>query len=85
MQTMADWIASILRGPGGLLREWTLQIPLTAAKGIFILYYLILLVWVLTMRRSEVTGILPGKKTTLDLRPYAAAALIGQIVIYLIF
>lgn len=85
MQTLADWIASILRVPGDALREFTLQIPLSAAKGVYILYFVILLIWVLKMRKSEVVGLLPGKKTPIDLRPYAAAALIGQIVIYIIF
>lgn len=85
MQTFADWMASILRGPGEFLREASLAIPLSAAKGIFIGYFVLLLVWVLTMRKSEVIGNLPGTSKTIDLRPYAAAALIGQILIYLAF
>ncbi|MBN2327094.1 MAG: hypothetical protein JXR73_08055 [Candidatus Omnitrophica bacterium] len=85
MQTLADWMASILRVPGEALREFTLQIPLSAAKGIYIFYYVILIIWVLKMRKSEVVGDLPGKKTPINLRPYAVVALIGQIVIYLIF
>ena len=85
MQTLADSFANLLRGPGEALREATMAIPLSVAKGIFILYFTVLLVLVLTMRKSEVVGELPGKKTPIDLRPYAAAALIGQIAIYLIF
>ena len=85
MQALADIIANYLRGPGEFLRELTLAIPMPVAKGIFLLYFAILLVWILTMRKSEMVGELPGKKTPINLRPYAAAAMIGQIVIYLIF
>lgn len=85
MQTIIDFVADILRVPGGFLRELTLQIPLSVAKGCFIAYFTILLIWVLTMKKSEVCGVLPGKAKPIDLRPYAAVALIGQIVIYWIF
>ncbi len=85
MQTLIDAIANILRVPGDYLRELTLMIPHSAARTIFILYFAALLVWVLTMPKSEVCGVLPGKKEPIDLRPYAAAALIGQIMIYSLF
>jgi len=85
MQNLADWIASILRVPGEWLRDLTVAIPINAARGLFILYFSILLIWVITMKKSETSGTVPGKKTPIDLRYYAAAALITQLILYLKF
>lgn len=85
MQTLADTIAAVLRIPGEALRQWMMMIPLEVARGLFLLYYTILLVWVLTMNKSEVVGTLEGRTKPLNLRPYAAGAILLQIVIYYIF
>lgn len=82
MQNLADWIASILRVPGDWLRELTVAVPVNAARGIFLLYFSILLIWVITMKKSETSGTVPGKKKPLDLRYYAAAALVIQLILY---
>ena len=82
MQNLADWIASILRVPGDWLRELTVAVPVSAARGIFLLYFSILLIWVITMKKSETSGTVPGKKKPLDLRYYAAAAIIVQLILY---
>lgn len=82
MQNLADWIASILRVPGDWLRELTVAVPVNAARGIFLLYFSILLIWVITMKKSETSGTVPGKKKPLDLRYYAAAAIIVQLILY---
>ena len=82
MQKLADWIASILRVPGDWLRELTVAVPVNAARGIFLLYFSILLIWVITMKKSETSGTVPGKKKPIDLRYYAAAAIIVQLILY---
>lgn len=85
MQSLFDFIASVLRVPGDWLRELVIAVPMSAVRVIFLVYYLVLLVWVMTMRKSEVCGALPGKKKPLNLRFYAALALIIQIVLYAVF
>ena len=85
MQSLANWIASLLRVPGDWLRELILAVPMNAARGLFLFYYLVLLIWVLTLKESEVCGTVPGKKKPLNLRPYAILALVVQLVLYAIF
>lgn len=82
MQNLADCIASILRVPGDWLRQLTVAVPINAARGFFLLYFSILLIWVITMKKSETAGTVPGKKKPLDLRYYAAAAIIVQLILY---
>lgn len=85
MQNLADCIASILRAPGDWLRQLTVAVPINAARGLFLLYFSILLIWVITMKKSETAGTVPGKKNPLDLRYYAAAAIIVQLILYAVF
>ncbi len=85
LHSYIDWIVTVFYGPGELLRNLTLVIPMWLAKGFFILYPILLLVWVYNMRESEVKGELPGKRKAIDLRPYVAVSLIGQVFIYLYF
>ncbi len=82
---MIEFIVSILQIPGAFLREIILAIPLWVAKILFIIYPLLLLIWVLRMDKSEVKDDLPGTGKKIDLRPYVAVSLLGQVVIYLIF
>ena len=85
MQNLFDFIASILRVPADWLRELILAVPMNAIRWIFLFYYLVLLIWVLTINKSEVCGPLPGKKKPLNLRFYAAIAIIIQFVLYAVF
>ncbi len=72
--------------PGEALRQLILAIPLSGAKALFILYPILLIIWVLMFKKEEVQGKLSlwGDKT-IDIRPFAIIALIGQIIIYSIF
>ena len=66
MQSLFDPIATILRVPGDWFREMVLAVPMNAVRGIFLLYYLVLLIWVLMLKESEVCGTVPGKKKPLN-------------------
>ena len=85
MQALIDSIADLLRFPGDWLRNLSLLVPLWAAKGLFLLYPIILFIWVVLKDRSEVKGEVQLRKKEVDLRPYAAIALILQVVIYAVF
>ena len=82
---IADFFANILRVPGDVMRGWVVMIGTGVAKGIFITLFILLIIWVTTLRKDEVTAVneKTGKQT--NLRPYAIAALASQIVIYLVF
>jgi len=82
--TVADAIANLFRGMGDVMRGWMLAIPLPVAKGVFIVYFLILIVWVIKLPDNEVTLALTGGKI-IHLRPYALASLIIMVLIYLVF
>ena len=82
---IADSLASILRVPGQILREAAIAIDVNVAKGIFIAYFLLLILWVLSLRKEEVTVTNERKGTSVSLRPYAILALLSQVVIYLVF
>lgn len=85
MQTLIDAIAGVLIIPGNLLREMIVAIPLWAAKGIFILYPVLLLVLVFTRDPESMKGKLHLLGDRIDIRPIAAAALVMQILIYAYF
>lgn len=82
---MIDFIAYILRVPGGALRHLLELIPLPLAKSLFVLYPIVLFIWVLRMKPSDVRGTVQGRRKEIDLRPYAGAALLMQAAIYLYF
>ena len=81
---IADTIANLFRGIGDILREWMLVVPMPIAKGVFIVYFLFLIVWVVRLPENEVTLTLDNGRM-FKLRPYALFSLITIIVIYLIF
>jgi len=81
---LADTIANLFRGMGDIMRGWMLAIPLEVAKGIFIVYFLLLIYWIIKLPEDEVTLALDGRKI-IKLRPYALFSLITIIIIYLIF
>lgn len=85
MDSLAAFVTSVLIGPGDAIRQLILTIPLWVVRIIFILYPIVLLIWVMQMDESEVKGDLPGSQRKVDLRPYVAAAMIGQVIIYIVF
>ncbi len=82
---MIDFIVSILQFPGEIMRDFILAIPLWLAKGLFILYPLLILIWIFSMEKSEVKDEIPDTGQKINLRPFVAISLVGQIVIYIIF
>jgi hypothetical protein len=82
---IADSLSSILQVPGEAMRSLALMVPMPVAKGIFILYFVILIVWVATLPR-EASVFKPGMlKKEISLKPFAIFSLSLMIVIYLIF
>ena len=85
LQALADGIAAGLCVPGGFLRELMLWIPLPAVRIIFILVPVLLLIWVFTLDRRELCGQIHGARKPVNLRPFAIAALVIQILLYATF
>ena len=81
---IADTIANMFRGMGDVMRGWMLAIPMSVAKGIIIVYFLLLIYWIIKLPENEVTLALESGKT-IHLRPYALFSLTTLVVIYLIF
>jgi hypothetical protein len=69
---------------GEALRGLLLQVPLGAARGLFVLTLAVLLAWVLSLPRSQVTP--PGGpgRAGENLKLWAALALLIQVAIYLL-
>lgn len=86
LQPILDPIALILQYPGEAIRQIILAIPITGAKGLFIAYFVFLIVWMLRFKNEEVQGKLHlFGNLTIDIRPVALIALVGQIIIYYMF
>ena len=70
---------------GEFIRGLLLQVPLGAARALFILLFVVLLVWVLTLPKAQTTP--PKENPTLgeNLKIWAAISLALQIMIYLLF
>ncbi|HIA46733.1 MAG TPA: hypothetical protein EYN96_01870 [Candidatus Hydrogenedentes bacterium] len=85
LTSIADAFSSVLQVPGEALRNLTLMIPIGAAKGIFILYFLILIAWVATLPREESVFEPEMLKREVSLKPFAIFSLSLMIVIYMIF
>ena len=71
-----------LHALGSFLRDLLSQVPLSAVRVIFVLLPVVLLVWVLSLPRSETTP--PDREPRWDanLKLWAAVALLIQIAIY---
>jgi len=82
---IADFFANILRVPGGFFRDILVSIDITMAKGVFIAYFTLLIIWVLLLKREEVLVTNERTGKTVSLRPYAVLALLSQGIIYLIY
>jgi hypothetical protein len=85
LTSIADAVSSILQVPGEAMRNLTLLIPMPVAKGIFILYFLILIVWVATLTREESVFEPELLKKEVSLKPFAIFSLTLMIAIYLVF
>lgn len=81
---LADTIANLFRGMGDIMRGWMLAIPMSVAKGVFIVYFLLLIAWIISLPENEVTLALDSGKM-IRLRPYALFSLVTIIVIYMVF
>lgn len=68
---------------GDLIRQVLLGVPLWAARGLFLILLVLLLVWVLRRPRHEVVE-RPDRPVRLqeNLKLWAAVALMIQLVIY---
>ena len=85
LTSIADALSPVLQVPGELGREMVLAIPMSAARGIFIVYYLILIIWVATLPREESVFEPELLKKEISLKPFAIFSLSMMIVIYLYF
>ena len=81
---LADTIANLFRGMGDIMRGWMLAIPMSVAKGVFIVYFLLLIAWIISLPENEVTLALDSGKM-IRLRPYALFSMATIIVIYMVF
>jgi hypothetical protein len=73
---------------GESIRQILLKVPLGAARVLFLLFLAGLIVWVLTLPRSQTTppGTEPAQvRLSENLRLWASLALIVQFLIYLLF
>ncbi|MBC8215536.1 MAG: hypothetical protein H8E64_03385 [Candidatus Marinimicrobia bacterium] len=82
---IADSFANILRVPGDWLRGLVMAINITVARGFFILYFVLLIIWVSTLPKDEILLKMRSTGKEVNLRPYALAALTSQVIIYMIF
>ena len=85
MNSLADTLSTILQVPGEILGNIALMVPISMAKGIFILYYLTIITWVITLPKEETVFEPSFLKKEVNLKPFAIAALSFMIVIYLYF
>ena len=70
---------------GDAIREVLLKIPLEAVRGLFLLFFAALLIWVLTLPRAQTTppGTERGKlRLSENLKLWAAVSLVLQLLIY---
>ncbi|UCD30234.1 MAG: hypothetical protein JSV03_07130 [Planctomycetota bacterium] len=67
---------------GEYLRELLMSVPLSAVRILFLLVFVALIIWVLTLPRSETTD--PSRKYRLaeNLKLWGVLALLIQVVIY---
>lgn len=85
MNSIADAISTILQIPGKIMGDIALAIPIEAAKGIFIAYFLVLLFWVMFIPKEEAQFQLIEGGKIYSLKPMTAVSLAIIIAIYLIF
>ena len=70
---------------GDALRSWLLAVPLSAARGLFVMTLVVLLVWVWLLPRYVTTPPGGARRWDENLKLGATAALVIQIVIYCFF
>lgn len=80
-QMIADPIAMALRVPGDALRQVAMMVPMWMAKGFFLLYYILVVIWVWVMKKERTVHPLPGREKPFDLRPLATVSMVCLIII----
>ncbi|MFP6582487.1 MAG: hypothetical protein VCD00_07995 [Candidatus Hydrogenedentota bacterium] len=85
LTSIADFFSSILQVPGEAMRNLVLMIPMPFAKVVFITYFVILIVWIGTLSKSETVFKPEFLKKEISLKPFAIFSLYLMIVIYTIF
>lgn len=70
---------------GNAIRDLLLHVPLWAVRGLFLATFVVLLLWVLLLPRHVVAPPDGTRRWDANLRYVAAAALLLQIIIYLLF
>lgn len=70
---------------GQTLRELLQSIPLSAVRALFVGSLALVLVWLIRLPRTAVTPKAGATRWDENLKPIAAAALVIQLVIYLLF
>jgi hypothetical protein len=72
---------TLLHHIGDFLRELLLRVPLGAARGLFVLTMIAVMLWVLSLPKRE-TADPASAAAARDLKPWAVLALLVQVVIY---
>lgn len=85
MTSIADIISTVLQIPGQIMRDIVLAIPMPLARGIFIAYFLTLLVWVMLLPKEEAQFQPSEGGQVRSLKPMTAVSLAIIIGIYLYF
>lgn len=67
---------------GDYLRELLLRVPMGVVRGLFVLFPAAVLAWVLFLPRSQTTPPKAETRLSENLKIWAAAALVIQILIY---
>ena len=67
---------------GEAIRQWLLQVPLGAARGLYLAVLAGLLLWVLLLPRRQRTRGAPSSDLSGNLKVWATFALLIQILIY---
>ncbi|MHC4445219.1 MAG: hypothetical protein ACYTF1_06965 [Planctomycetota bacterium] len=67
---------------GDWLRELLMQVPLPAVRVLFLLVFVALILWVLTLPRNETTDPARKYRPIENLKVWAVLALLIQVVIY---
>ena len=80
LQSLCDTVAAGLRVPGESIRRLLLMVPLPLAQGLFLLVPVLLLWWICTVAEAEIKGELHGARRAVNLRAFAIAALLLQMM-----
>ena len=77
-------MTSLLHWIGDQLRTALLQVPMWAARGLFIAVLLATMIWVVQLPKSETTPAGGTNRWQDDLRIWAWLALLFQVIVYFV-